>query len=220
MTDRLTGHSELCSSNRPTIVFPSFTITSRSRPKYSVRSNMSGAPRNAPTIITSHRRAQLKQTLQHRHWFLYNSLCKLASIPSHNWNTVLTRAFMSLPIGQWCRHKSTDLYEIRYERHADSVSTLKFLSPVKPACRKGRDKNCNNNSVALVRERTIPKERPLLVDEVVPTSAVSGCHVVSVADSYGRILGFLDPQPLFRSGEKTYFFPTAIRTQTYRPCNP
>jgi hypothetical protein len=35
------------------------------------------------------------------------------------------------------------------------------------------------NSVALVRERTIPTERPLLVGEV-------------SADPYGRILGFLD----------------------------
>jgi hypothetical protein len=32
------------------------------------------------------------------------------------------------------------------------------------------------NSVALVRKRTIPTERPLLVGEV------RGCHMVSVAD--------------------------------------
>jgi hypothetical protein len=47
--------------------------------------------------------------------------------------------------------------------------------------------------VALVRERTIPTERPPLVSEV---SAIlcgwRGCRVVSVADPYGRNLGFID----------------------------
>jgi CBS-domain-containing membrane protein len=43
-----------------------------------------------------------------------------------------------------------------------------------------------------VRVRTIPTERPPLVGEVLTTFADKGCHVVSVADPYGRILGFLD----------------------------
>jgi hypothetical protein len=42
------------------------------------------------------------------------------------------------------------------------------------------------NSVALVRERTIPTERPPLVGEVVPTFADRGCCVVSATDSHGR----------------------------------
>jgi hypothetical protein len=42
-------------------------------------------------------------------------------------------------------------------------------------------------SVALVRKRTIPTERPPPVGEVTAT-----CHVVSVTDPYGIILGFLD----------------------------
>jgi hypothetical protein len=50
----------------------------------------------------------------------------------------------------------------------------------------------DNNSVALVRERTIPTERPPLVGEVVPTFADRGCHVVGATDPYSRILGFLD----------------------------
>jgi hypothetical protein len=45
-------------------------------------------------------------------------------------------------------------------------------------------------SVALVRERTIPTERPPLVGEVSANVCGRGCHVVSVTDSYGRILGF------------------------------
>jgi hypothetical protein len=44
-----------------------------------------------------------------------------------------------------------------------------------------------------VRERTIPTERPPLLGEVVANFfADKGCHVVSVTDPYGRILGFLD----------------------------
>jgi hypothetical protein len=48
-------------------------------------------------------------------------------------------------------------------------------------------------SVALVRKRTIPTERPpLLTAKLVLTSADRECHVVSVTDLYGHILGFLD----------------------------
>jgi hypothetical protein len=43
-----------------------------------------------------------------------------------------------------------------------------------------------------VRERTIPTERPPLVSEVTANFADRGCHVVSVTEPYGRILGFLD----------------------------
>jgi hypothetical protein len=48
------------------------------------------------------------------------------------------------------------------------------------------------NSVALVRKRTIPTERPPLVGEVSANFADRGCHVVSATDHHGRILGFLD----------------------------
>jgi hypothetical protein len=52
--------------------------------------------------------------------------------------------------------------------------------------------NNKTNSVALVRERTIPTERPPLVGEVSATFADRGCRVVSATNSYGRILDFLD----------------------------
>jgi hypothetical protein len=42
------------------------------------------------------------------------------------------------------------------------------------------------NSVALVREQTMPTELPPLVGEVVPTFVDRGCCVVSAADSHGR----------------------------------
>jgi hypothetical protein len=45
--------------------------------------------------------------------------------------------------------------------------------------------------VASVRERTIPTER------LVPTFADRGCQVVSLTDSYGRILGFLNRSRYF-----------------------
>jgi hypothetical protein len=50
-----------------------------------------------------------------------------------------------------------------------------------------------------VRERTIPTSRPPLVGEVIANFLrIEGCHVVSVTDPYGSILGFL--------GRSRYFF--------------
>jgi hypothetical protein len=46
--------------------------------------------------------------------------------------------------------------------------------------------------VALVRERTILIERLSLVGKVSAFFAERGCRVVSAADTYGRILEFLD----------------------------
>jgi hypothetical protein len=54
----------------------------------------------------------------------------------------------------------------------------------------GRKKN-SNSTVALVRELTIPTERPPLVG-VLPTFTDRGCSVISATDPYGRILGFID----------------------------
>jgi hypothetical protein len=42
------------------------------------------------------------------------------------------------------------------------------------------------NSVALVRERNIPTERPPLVGKVSATFADRGCRVVSATDSHCR----------------------------------
>jgi hypothetical protein len=53
------------------------------------------------------------------------------------------------------------------------------------------------NSVAWVRERTIPTVRPPLVGEVSTKFADRGCHVVSVTDPCGRILDFLDRSHYF-----------------------
>jgi hypothetical protein len=54
------------------------------------------------------------------------------------------------------------------------------------------DLDLNNNSVALVRERTMPTERLLLVGDLVPIIADRGVCVVSAADPYGLNLGFID----------------------------
>jgi hypothetical protein len=48
-----------------------------------------------------------------------------------------------------------------------------------------------------VRERTIPTERPPLVDEMIAKFADGGCHMVSVTDPYDHILGFLDRSRYF-----------------------
>jgi hypothetical protein len=53
------------------------------------------------------------------------------------------------------------------------------------------------NSVAWVRERTMPTERPPLSAKLVSTFADRYCHAVGVKDPYGRILGFLDRSRYF-----------------------
>jgi hypothetical protein len=55
-----------------------------------------------------------------------------------------------------------------------------------------RTRKQKTNSLALVRERTIPAERPPLLGDVRANFADRGCHVVSVTDLYGRILEFLE----------------------------
>jgi hypothetical protein len=52
------------------------------------------------------------------------------------------------------------------------------------------------NFVALVRERTMPTERPPLVGEVVQTFADRGCREVSTTDSHGSLTQFSRPEPL------------------------
>jgi hypothetical protein len=52
--------------------------------------------------------------------------------------------------------------------------------------------------MASVRKRTIPTERPPLVSKASANFfADRGCHVVSVANPYCRILGFLDRSRCF-----------------------
>jgi hypothetical protein len=63
-------------------------------------------------------------------------------------------------------------------------------------------------SVALVRKRTIPTERPPLVGELVPTSAVS------LTDPYGRILGFLDRSCYVNPIDNTHYAPTTTTPST------
>jgi hypothetical protein len=49
----------------------------------------------------------------------------------------------------------------------------------------------NDNSVALVRERTMASDRRSSA-KLVPTFAGRRCQVVSMTDPYGRIPGFID----------------------------
>jgi hypothetical protein len=53
------------------------------------------------------------------------------------------------------------------------------------------------NFMVWVRERTIPTERQPLAAKRLPTCADRGCHVVSVTDPSGRILGFLNRSRYF-----------------------
>jgi hypothetical protein len=52
--------------------------------------------------------------------------------------------------------------------------------------------------VTLVRERTMPTERPPLVNQVSANFLhIERCRVVSAADPHGSILGFLDRNRYF-----------------------
>jgi hypothetical protein len=63
---------------------------------------------------------------------------------------------------------------------------------------KGNDNSKANNSLALVRERTIPTGRPPLVGEVSTNFLwIEECRVVNAVDPYGRILGFIDRSSYF-----------------------
>ena len=56
------------------------------------------------------------------------------------------------------------------------------------------------NSVALIRERTIPTERPPPVGEVSANfCGIYGCHVVSATDPHGRLIS------LFWTGAATFY---------------
>jgi hypothetical protein len=73
------------------------------------------------------------------------------------------------------------------------VRNLLVTVPLGPEVRfKCHESWERKNSVALVRKRTMPTERPPLVGEVVPTFADRGCCVVSATDPPVVSLGFLD----------------------------
>jgi hypothetical protein len=70
--------------------------------------------------------------------------------------------------------------------------------------------------VALVRKRTIPTGDRRLSAKLMPTSVDRVCHVVSVTDPYGRILGFLDRTCCVNPVDNTHYAPvtTAPSTRT------
>jgi hypothetical protein len=86
---------------------------------------------------------------------------------------------------------------------AENISLINFIRAATSLCtarnekhnvKTGRQQTNKTNSVVWVRERTIPTERQ---PKLVPTFADTRCHVVSVTDPYGRILGFLDRRRYF-----------------------
>jgi hypothetical protein len=81
---------------------------------------------------------------------------------------------------------------------SENVESLTYSNPIGLHDLLQGQLYVKRNSVVLVRERTIPTDRRLSA-KLVPTFADRGCHMVSVTDPYGRILGFL-----YRSC--TYFY--------------
>ena len=75
-----------------------------------------------------------------------------------------------------------------------TFSSIKFL---KKTNRLTLPLHLKNNSVALVRERTIPTEWPPPIGEVSANFLqIEGCHVVSATDPNGRWSPFSGPEPL------------------------
>jgi hypothetical protein len=72
--------------------------------------------------------------------------------------------------------------------------TLCYNHVIKPDYMK---QNKQTNSMVWVRERTYRPSDRRLSAKWLPTFADKGCHVVSVTDPYGRILGFLDRSRYF-----------------------
>jgi hypothetical protein len=63
------------------------------------------------------------------------------------------------------------------------------------------------NSVVWVRRQTIPTERDhRLSAKLVPTFVDTGCHVVSMTDPYGRILGFQHEEDNVSETGPVFFF--------------
>jgi hypothetical protein len=79
------------------------------------------------------------------------------------------------------------------------LESLLSRNPKLPLCLKfTRERNKQTYSVAWVRERTMPTERPQLIGEVNSNFfAVRGSSVVSTTDPYGFIFGFLDRSRYF-----------------------
>jgi hypothetical protein len=92
---------------------------------------------------------------------------------------------------------ATSLLLLRYSCTFLSSVSIFTYSPSSPSSTLHK-----KNFVALVRERTIPTERPLLGGASVPSFAHRGRRVVGATDPHGRILGFLD-------WSRYYFFQVA-----------
>jgi hypothetical protein len=72
------------------------------------------------------------------------------------------------------------------------TTAVKTSNPALSLFYKSLQSLIKKNSLALVRERNMPTERPPLVGEVVPTFANRGCCVVSATDPPVVSLSFLD----------------------------
>jgi hypothetical protein len=63
----------------------------------------------------------------------------------------------------------------------------------------------------------LKKEFEIIIFRNVPTVAVRGCHVVSVTDPYGSILGFSRPEPLSFLPNSSSIVLTRLRGPRSRP---
>jgi hypothetical protein len=87
--------------------------------------------------------------------------------------------------------KSKEIKKIASFNIKLETSVSAFMNEYEISCPTLRAKcHIKKNSVALVRERTIPTERPPLVGVVSVNFTDRRCRVVKATDPHGRILDF------------------------------
>jgi hypothetical protein len=128
--------------------------------------------------------ACLTSQLTSRRWkFPTASKMKIKMYLSESWQTVT-----------W-RHKQSQLLKSTlrwlWVTSGDNIVNITVLSWTANFQKPLQNHNMKENSVAWVCERTISAEQPPLV-KLVPTFVQRECYMVSVTDTYDRILGFLD----------------------------
>jgi hypothetical protein len=145
---------------------------------------------------------RIEKTIYHmKHNYLYSSLSTVRGVTSKNWVSDLRyigRRTWRGGIRKYFFKLEFKIYQLwifKLRTIEDKVNSEEGCSIHETIKLYGTKTKLN--SMVWVRERTIPTEWPPLSAKWLPTFVDRGCHVVSVTDPYGRILGFLDRSTLW-----------------------
>jgi hypothetical protein len=89
-----------------------------------------------------------------------------------------------------CMAHPAFFYRIMTRSDTEEIAAIFFMDVQCPVFQGKK----NKKTVSSVRKRTIPTQRPSFVSEVSANFffVYRGCHVISMTNPSGRILGFLD----------------------------